>query len=124
MKPLYGQRESPVVKSILIAWGATPHGRIWRVNTGMGWFANGKPARKTDPGAYPVRFGEKGQGDISGIFKGGVRVEIECKSSTGRQSEDQRNFQAMIERYGGVYVVARSIEDVDRALAARGYTRK
>lgn len=115
--------ERDLVHSVLVAWGATPHLRIWRMNTGVGWFVNGQPARKTDPGAYPVRFGLPGQGDISGVTSGGRRLEIECKAERGRQSDDQRNFQAMIERFGGLYVLARSVDDVDRALAPLGFNR-
>jgi len=37
---------------------------------------------------------------------------VECKSETGKQSEQQKNFQAMIEKHGGKYVLARSANDV------------
>lgn len=117
------QRESFLIFEVLRAWGAHPALRIWRQNTGVGWFKNGKPARQTDPGAYPVRFGVPGQGDIGGILAGGRRLEIECKTERGRQSEDQISFQTMIERFGGLYVLARSLDDVDRALAAVGVKR-
>lgn len=111
-----GVSESSILQSILIAWGAHSQLRLWRNNTGVGWFANGKPARKGDPGAYPVKFGTPGQGDISGILEGGRRLEIECKTLRGRQSDEQISFQAMIERFGGLYVLARSLEDVDAVL--------
>lgn len=111
--------ESEIVHSILLAWGAVPGLRIWRANAGVGWFTNGQPARKTDPGAYPVRFGVPGQGDVSGIVDGGRRLEIECKTLRGRQSAEQIAFQAMIERHFGIYILARSVEDVDRVLLDR-----
>lgn len=117
-------RERDTQREILLAWGATPHLRIWRQNTGVGWFCAGKPARKSDPGAYPVKFGLKGQADISGVvLPSGRRLEIETKTVTGRQSDEQRSFQEMIERFGGLYVLARSLEDVDAALAKIGVTR-
>lgn len=115
--------ERDLVYAILSTWGAHPRLRIWRANTGVGWFAGGAPARKTDPGAYPVHFGTPGQADISGlVLPAGRRLEIECKAKT-RQSDDQKSFQRMIENFGGLYVLARSLEDVDRALAALGVTR-
>ena len=98
--------------------------RLWRQNTGVGWFAKGKPARKGDPGAYPVHFGTRGQGDVSGlVLPTGRRLEIECKTEIGRQSDDQRSFQAMIERFGGVYILARCVGDVDRVLSSLGVQR-
>lgn len=115
--------EREIVHAILKAWGATPHLRLWRANVGTGWFVNGKPARKTDEGAYPVKFGLPGQADLSGILARGRRLEIECKTERGKQSDDQIAFQAMIERFGGCYVLARSVADVDAALAPLGFRR-
>ena len=37
----------------------------------------------------------------------GQRLEVEVKSATGRQSKAQRAFQKMIEKFGGLYVLAR-----------------
>lgn len=109
---------------ILLAWGAHPRLRIWRQNAGVGWFKDGKPVRRTDPGAYPVKFGVPGQGDISGLFlPDGRRLEIECKAEQGCQSADQVAWQTMIERFGGVYILARSVNDVDRVLLGYGVTR-
>lgn len=107
--------ESRLIHDILAAWGAHPRVRLWRQNTGKGY----------PPGSSRlVTFGVPGQGDISGIVApSGRRLEIECKSARGRQREDQEMFQRVIERFGGVYVLARSVEDVDRALAACGVTR-
>jgi hypothetical protein len=125
-----GERERWIQFEILKAWGSSPRLRLWRANVGVGWFANGEPARKTDPGAYPVKFGVEGQGDLSGLIDGdadgvnrGRRLEIECKTERGKQSDAQKRFQAMIERFGGLYVLARSVEDVDQALARVGITR-
>ena len=89
----------------------------------MGWFARGLPARKSDFGAYPVRFGVPGKGDISGIIVGGRRVEIECKTETGRQSADQIAFQAAVEKFGGIYLLTRSLADLDAEFARIGLRR-
>jgi hypothetical protein len=68
-----------------------------------------------------VRFGVVGAGDISGILSDGTRFECEVKSPTGRQSTQQKRFQAMIERFNGVYILARSAEDALVQLKSRGY---
>lgn len=99
--------ETDLVNDILLEFGARPDLRIWRQNTG---------AARTSRGAL-VRFGIPGQADISGILSNGRRIEIECKSPHGRQTQEQRSWQAMIERFGGLYVLARSVDDVRRVLA-------
>lgn len=104
--------ERDIQAAILGAVGSMPHVRLWRSNTGA--------ARNPRDGRV-VRFGVPGQGDLSGIIhtcSGGVRLEIEVKSATGRQSPEQRRFQLMIERFGGCYVLARSVEDATQGIAA------
>jgi hypothetical protein len=46
---------------------------------------------------------------------------VEVKSPDGTQSEEQRNYQRMIERFGGLYVLARSVEDVHQSIAQAGH---
>lgn len=77
-----------------------PRAVFWRQNTGA--------ARAGD---RLVRFGIPGQSDITGVICG-RRIEIECKSETGRQTPEQRNFQDWIEYGGGYYLLARSAADV------------
>ena len=57
----------------------------------------------------------KGLADLQAI-KGGRVVMIEVKTGRGRLSQDQVQFAADWEDHGGTYIVARSIEDVERAL--------
>ncbi|HUW32859.1 MAG TPA: hypothetical protein VM223_14730 [Planctomycetota bacterium] len=123
MKP-----ETILQNKIIRAIGTRPDVRIWRSH----------PGGATLQGRF-VRFGIPGQADLTGILpvvqvlicphcEGelstpalGVRLEVEVKTETGRLSEDQKNFQGMIERFGGIYVVARSPRDVvDMILKARG----
>jgi len=56
-------------------------------------------------GCYP------GLTDLVAI-KNGFVVFIEVKKPIGSQSQKQKDFQADIERSGGCYVVARSIDDL------------
>ena len=63
-----------------------------------------------------MQFGVKGQADLSGILLGGRRVEIECKVLPDTQKPEQKDFQSVIERMGGLYVLAYSVEDVAIAI--------
>ncbi|MBK8915025.1 MAG: hypothetical protein IPM64_10575 [Phycisphaerales bacterium] len=47
-----------------------------------------------------------------------MRLEITVKGAAGRQTEEQRAFQRMIERFGGVCVLARSVRDVWQAVGS------
>jgi hypothetical protein len=100
--------EHRLQNEILRRFGTRPDLRLWRANAGV--------ARL---GTRLVRFGVPGQADLTGILSGGIRLEVEVKSPTGRQSVDQRNYQTMIESFGGIYVLARSVDDVERAINAR-----
>ncbi len=98
--------EALIQQQILEAFGARPKLRIWRANTGAA-MVKGRL----------VRFGVPGQPDIQGIIAPtGKYLGIEVKSPTGRQSEEQKLFQAMVERQGGIYILARSVDDVRKIL--------
>ena len=104
--------ERELVQSILIEFGARSDLRMWRSNTGAAMWR-----KSNGSSGGMVRFGMPGQADISGIMRpGGRRIEIECKTKNGRQSKEQQAWQRMIEWAGGLYVIARSIEDVRLAL--------
>lgn len=98
--------ESTLLADILLRFGSDPRLRIWRANVLVA----------KDKSGRVIRAGVKGQADISGILMGGRRLEIETKSATNGQSPEQKKWQAMIERFGGLYVLARSVDDVERAL--------
>ena len=93
--------EHAIQNAILREFATRGDMRLWRANVGAARF-----------GGQVVRFGVPGQADLTGILPNGLRLEIEVKSASGRQSTDQRHYQAMIERFGGVYVLARSVADV------------
>jgi len=97
--------EGEVVKAILDKYANSSRMRCWRVNTGA-----------VRIGSRFIRFGIKGQADIQGVLSGGRAVFIECKTATGRLRPEQLAFQRMVESMGALFVLARSVEDVDRAL--------
>lgn len=111
-----GRSENPVVAACLEYLRA--HGAcVWRNNTGMVMLHSaGKPR--------PMRFGHPGSPDIVGCLPGGRFVGVECKRPKGPrggvngsvQSPEQCAFQADLERAGGLYILARSINDLEAAL--------
>lgn len=66
------------------------------------------PARKR----FRSFTGMKGVADILCVVNGRL-VCVECKSPTGKQSDDQRAFQALIENAGGAYLLARGVGDLE-----------
>lgn len=58
-----------------------------------------------------IRYGLKGSADITGILRDGRRLEVEIKTGNAKQMAHQEVFQTVINSMGGVYFVARSVED-------------
>ena len=67
-------------------------------------------------GMRVIKIGNPGAPDILGIVNGslmaGCLLAIECKTGEAVQSKEQKSWQKMIESYGGIYIVARELEDV------------
>jgi hypothetical protein len=63
-----------------------------------------------------VKYGKPGASDIVGVMPGGRFIAVECKAPGGRLSELQQQFLKDIERMGGLAVVAKSAEDIARAI--------
>jgi hypothetical protein len=78
----------------------------WRQNSG---------ALTTPAGGFLRSADINGVADIIGLLPGGRFLAVECKSDRGRQSPAQRTFQAMVEEAGGLYVLARGIDDLIKA---------
>ena len=43
-------------------------------------------------------------------------IFIETKSTDGRQSQKQKDFQVLVERQGAAYHIVKSLEDIERIL--------
>jgi hypothetical protein len=104
MKDPRQPKESEIQKSIL-DWLAAKRIFHYRQNTG---------AVQTETRFF--RFGAVGAPDIIAVV-GGRYVGIEVKAPRGNQSPAQREFEGRLRMAGGVYVLARSIEDVEEAVA-------
>lgn len=97
--------EGQLQDAIRLALGRDPDLCLFRNNVGV----------LVDPHTNRrVRFGLcVGSADLVGIFRGRF-VCLEIKTPTGRQTDEQRRFEALITSKGGIYAVVRS---VDEALA-------
>lgn len=71
-------------------------------------------AMKTERGGF-YRFGVTGAPDIVAI-KNGIYHGIEVKDIKGKQSDGQVKFQQDLESAGGVYILAKSLDDVMKYL--------
>ena len=78
----------------------------WRQNSG---------AFKTDAGGF-YRIGIVGAADIF-ILQKGIIYACEVKNEKGKQSDTQKTFQEQFEKAGGIYFIARNLEDVIKKLS-------
>lgn len=87
---------------------------VWRNQVGL---------FKTVDGTRTVPIGVKGSSDIMAVKPTvitqdmvgqtvGIFVAVEVKTATGRQSKDQKKWQAVAESKGIEYILARSEDDV------------
>ena len=103
--------EASIQAQILLTLGARPElCRIHRRNRGTA--VNLQTGRGVQFGDFP------GAADITGILVDGRRLEIEVKGPKGRLTPEQRSFGEMIQRYRGVWLVARSVEEAVQAVEA------
>ena len=79
---------------------------VSRINNGAFETVRGGWIKCTDTPGIP---------DILGITFDGKALAVECKSSKGKLSKSQEIYKAAFIARGGVYVVARGIEDLQEA---------
>ncbi|QHJ84041.1 MAG: hypothetical protein [Caudoviricetes sp.] len=100
--------ESDIQSLILIYVTSLPESFAFRMNTGV----------SNNDGRF-TRYGIPGQPDIFMIYRGRF-IGVEVKTKTGRQSEKQKQWQRNCERAGGIYILARSVDDVRDRLMSEG----
>jgi len=61
-------------------------------------------------GYYIPGTGTNGSADISATIKG-RSIKLEIKYGKDRQSEAQKQYQAMIEKAGGIYLIVRTFDE-------------
>ncbi len=98
-----GRLESSVQSAIIAYLAFRPDFFWFRVNTGATKF-----------GKDFVRFGTRGAADLLGLLApAGRLVGIECKREIGGElSAHQEAWGANVVAHGGIYIVARDVQDV------------
>lgn len=94
--------EAQIQDAVRLVLGADPDGVWWRNNIGTAILTGGARVK------YGI--GNPGGADLIGMFRGRF-VAVEIKTPTGRQTTDQRRFQALVESKGGLYVIVSSADD-------------
>ena len=98
-------READVLKACLSYLRLRGHLAI-RINGGVAITVSSNRLRCTDT---------PGCADILGLSRDGRFYAVECKSSSGRQSAEQKEFEKDCVSRGGLYVLARSVDDLKEA---------
>ncbi|MBR2268770.1 hypothetical protein [Sphingobium sp.] len=97
-----------LVRSILLA--VSPLGLCWSNDTpGLAYTRDGKPFKS----------GLTGSSDILACIKGRF-VGIECKTGKSQLSTPQRRFRDAVIRSNGVFIEARSVDQVMACLKSEG----
>lgn len=124
-------REKPIQQQILLDLGGLPGVRLFRQNVGNFWqgqvhsqgggFVTLENPRRVQCGLAP------GSSDIIGLQSVVIAPEhvgqtlarfvaVEVKGSKGRPTAEQEAFIAMVQRFGGVAGIARSVAEAERIL--------
>lgn len=98
---------SDLVNAILLE--VSPLGLAWNNNTGALKDADGRL----------VRYGLAGSSDVLACINGRF-VGIEAKVGRDHQRQNQSDFATAVRAAGGVYILARSVDDVRNTLRLEG----
>lgn len=115
-KPKYTDNSANALTKSIIAWIELNGYQAERINNTGRYVDNKKTVKNImgqsitiGSGQYIPGTGTKGTADISATIKG-KSIKIEVKYGKDRQSEAQKEYQANIERSGGVYFIAKDFE--------------
>jgi hypothetical protein len=106
-----------LVDDLLYAVGSSPYARVWKQINGLfvpySTFKRVLANPMQSNFVRPIHVGVNGAADIAGILKNGhgTRLEIEAKTGNAVQSTEQKAYQAMIQEFGGVYILAHSTDE-------------
>lgn len=98
--PVRNKAHEELIDQILLAVGSSPRIRLWKRPVGF------DESRR-------IKYGIKGEADLQGIIAPhGRALAIECKTGSAVLNSDQKKWRAMFERFGGMYIEARSVDQV------------
>jgi hypothetical protein len=100
--------EAVIQQNIRLALGQRDDIMMFRINVGK--------FRPLEGGARVIQSAPEGTPDLLGVISPGRAFAIEVKTEKGRQRTAQVAWQNAWEKRGGIYILARSIEDVYRGL--------
>ena len=101
--------EAVIQQNIRLALGLRDDIFMFRINVGVFRPLHGDQKRA-------IRSAPDGTPDLIGVMHPGKAFAIEVKTTKGQQREAQKNWQKAWERRGGIYVLARSVDDVYKGL--------
>lgn len=108
-----GMKEAAVKAAILRAFNNGPY-RLFNNPVGLAFAGKDK--------SYPIRYGLcPGSADLIGwteIDGRAIFTAIEVKGTDGKAREDQLAFGRTVQRMGGIWCLARCVEDVEQAIVA------
>lgn len=104
-----GQSEAVIQQNIRLALGMRDDIFMFRINVGVFRPLHGDQKRA-------IRSAPDGTPDLMGVIAPGRAFAIEVKTGRGQQRDAQKNWQKAWEKRGGIYILARSVEDVYKGL--------
>jgi hypothetical protein len=100
--------EAAIQQEIRLALGQRQDIMMFRINVGK--------FRPIDGGARVIQSAPEGTPDLLGVITPGRAFAIEVKTEKGKQRLAQAAWQSAWEKRGGIYILARSVEDVYKGL--------
>lgn len=98
------------IQSAILDYLAARRILAFRVNSGNLLLQN------ADGSSRRIKLAPMGTADIIGIAPGGRFLAIEVKGRKGKQTPEQVTFETSVREQDGIYILARSIDDVERGL--------
>lgn len=100
--------EAVLQQEIRLALGLRDDIFMFRINVGK--------FRPLEGGPRVIQSAPEGTPDLMGVMTPGRAFGIEVKTAKGKQRDAQKKWQEAWEKRGGLYILARSLEDVYRGL--------
>lgn len=101
--------EAIIQQNIRLALGMRDDIFMFRINVGVFRPLHGDQKRA-------IRSAPDGTPDLLGVKAPGQAFAIEVKTARGQQRDAQKAWQRAWEKRGGIYILARSVDDVYKGL--------